>query len=331
MKINIYYGGRGVIGDPSQLVVKRMMTVFEDLNVKVEKYDLYDQKNNITTLPQTLKEVDGIILATTVEWHGVGGNIMSFLDACWLYGDKEKIQKIYMAPVVMSTTYGEKEAELDLKSAWESLGGLNCDGICGYVPDIIEFESNEDYMNLVEKSAENIYKSINRKQICLPTSGREVRQKVSKTKTSLLTQQETEQLSEYISDETYVNKQKADIKELSGIFKDLMEKNKADNSENVVARFKKAFDPVAETHVSYKFVIPERNKNYIIKVDNAKLDIIQDSNEDVDIVLTLEESYLEEIMAARKTFLGGFMEGKIKSRGDLALVRLIDTLFPFMK
>ena len=64
MKINIYYGGRGLIGDPTLFAVRRMMTVFEELNVKVTKYDLFDQKNNITTLPQTLKEADAVILAT---------------------------------------------------------------------------------------------------------------------------------------------------------------------------------------------------------------------------------------------------------------------------
>ncbi len=49
--------------------------------------------------------------ATTVEWLGIGGYMQQFLDACWLYGDKEKISNTYMQPIVMSTTYGEREAE----------------------------------------------------------------------------------------------------------------------------------------------------------------------------------------------------------------------------
>ena len=52
-----------------------------ELNVKVERYNLYEQKNSITALTNTLKDVDGIILASTVEWYGVGGYIMQFLDA----------------------------------------------------------------------------------------------------------------------------------------------------------------------------------------------------------------------------------------------------------
>ena len=71
VKINIYYGGRGLIGDPTLYVLNKIQEVLRELNVSVERYDLYDLKNNIVTLPQTLKDADGIILATTVEWYGV--------------------------------------------------------------------------------------------------------------------------------------------------------------------------------------------------------------------------------------------------------------------
>ena len=67
LNINIYYGGRGIIDDPTIYVINKMQEVLEELRVHVERYNLYDGKTNITTLPQTLKEADGIILATTVE------------------------------------------------------------------------------------------------------------------------------------------------------------------------------------------------------------------------------------------------------------------------
>ena len=106
MKINIYYGGRGLMDDPTLFVINKMQEVLEELNVKVERFMLKELKSSITTLPQTLKDADGIILATTIEWYGIGGYMQEFLDACWLYGDKQKIAKIYMCPIVMSTTYG---------------------------------------------------------------------------------------------------------------------------------------------------------------------------------------------------------------------------------
>ena len=73
MKINIYYGGRGLIDDPTLYVIGKIEEVLDELRVSVETFRLMDLKNGITTLPQTLKEADGIILATTIEWYGIGG------------------------------------------------------------------------------------------------------------------------------------------------------------------------------------------------------------------------------------------------------------------
>lgn len=331
MKINIYYGGRGIHGDPSLYVVKKMMQVFEELNVKVEKYDLFDQKNNITTLPQTLKNVDGVILASTVEWHGIGGFLTSFLDACWLYGDKEKIANIYMAPVVMSTTYGEKEAELDLISAWESLGGMVCNGICGYIPELGELEYNETYQKLIEASAENIYRSIDRKLPHLPASTKMVNQTVYKTKKSFLTQQETEQLSEYISDERYVKKQKDDIKDLASHFKNRLNVQGKDDLEGYITTFKSAFHPVPEVHMNLKICIRNKDKNLIVRVDNAKAEISFGELAYPDIELTLDNEVLGEIVRGAKSFNVGFRDGSVSCKGNLKNLSLLDELFAFGK
>ena len=223
MKINIYYGGRGMIDDPTLVVINKMQEVLEELHVKVERYNLHELKNTIPTLPQTLKDVDGVIFATTVEWHGIGGYMHQFLDACWLYGDKEKISQIYMCPIVMSTTYGEREGKLDLSTAWEILGGLPCSGICGYIADTVSLEMNEDYILLIEKKAENMYRTINQKMPSLPASNQAVKQMVYSTKNIDLTPQESEQLSQYVADDSYVQRQKEDIQELTSMFRDMMD------------------------------------------------------------------------------------------------------------
>ncbi len=330
MKINIYYGGRGLIGDPSLYVVKKMMQVFEELNVKVERYDLYDQKNNIATLPTTLKEADGILLATTVEWHGVGGYMMQFLDACWLYGDKELIQKIYMAPVVLSTTYGEKEAELDLSSAWETLGGITCKGLCGYITDVTELESREEYGKLIERSAENIYRSISQKSPTLPVSNKVIEQKVNKTRNTFLTQQETEQLSEYASNENYVQKQKEDIKELTDLFKGRLTGQSA-AEDKYDEKFKSHFRPIPEERLKYKLNLKNSKKNIVLRIENGDLFVGSGDMVYADVELTMEKEILDEIVSGRKTFQGGFMEGSILSKGDFKNLRKLDTLFPFME
>ena len=202
MKVNIYYGGRGLLDDPTLYVLNKMEEVLQELRVTVERINIYEHKNEIATLPQTMKDADGIILATTIEWLGIGGYMQQFLDACWLYGDKEKIKTTYMQPIVMSTTYGEREGELTLQSAWEILGGQPCPGLCGYVEDLVSFEMNKDYTVLIEKKAENLYRTISQKVKCLPTSNQAVKQTILRTPQLELTPQESEQLSKYVSDDT---------------------------------------------------------------------------------------------------------------------------------
>ena len=159
-------------------------------------------------LPKTLKDVDGVILAASVEWYGYGGFLQQFLDACWLYGDKEKISHIYMLPVVTATTYGEREAEYNLIRAWEMLGGVPGDGLCTYVEDHIEFETNAELNLMIEKKAENFYRMISKKMVAFPNSSMQVKKKVLRGSTLSLTPQESEQLSIYASNDNYVKKTK---------------------------------------------------------------------------------------------------------------------------
>ena len=54
MNINIYYGGRGLVDDPTILVINKIQEVLDELNVNVNRYNLYEMKNTITTLSETV-------------------------------------------------------------------------------------------------------------------------------------------------------------------------------------------------------------------------------------------------------------------------------------
>ncbi|MCR4649010.1 MAG: SCP2 sterol-binding domain-containing protein [Lachnospiraceae bacterium] len=330
MKINIYYGGRGLIGDPTLYVIKKMQEVFEELNVTTERFDLYDIKNAITTLPKTLKEADGVILATTVEWYGIGGYMQQFLDACWLYGDKEVISKIYMCPVCMSTTYGEREGKLNLTTAWEILGGKPVSGLCGYIPEISMLEYKPEYDRIIEKKSENMYRSISQKLSTLPSSNQAVKQKISVTQNVDLTPQETEQLSMYAANEEYVARQKEDIKELTGLFTNKLENQEVDDEGKYIDEFKDVFKPQAGINAIYRLKIKNFKKDLIIKVANAKLDVYYGQSEYSDVKLELDSDVLDKIIAGENSFQRTFMSGKMTSKGDFNLLRALDNLFPFV-
>lgn len=331
MKVNIYYGGRGILDDPTLYVINTFETVLEELNVKVERFNLYELKNTITSLPASINDADGIILASTVEWFGLGGYMMQFLDACWLYGNKEKIANTYMCPIVMSTTSGEREAKTSLAVAWEILGGLPCSGICGYVEDMMSFEMNKDYRNIIEKKAENLYRTISQKVMSLPSSNQAVKKMVDVTSNIALTPQETEQLGKYASDESYVAKQKEDIQELTSFFKEMLDKKDVDENTLYISDFTDHFVPQGKLDASYKFMIKERKKALIIDIKEGLLNCYYGNPEDVDVLIKLDTAVMEDIIAGRMSFQRAFMSGQMQVKGDFRLLRMLDQMFVFEK
>lgn len=330
MKVNIYYGGRGLLDDPTLYVLNKMEEVLRELRVTVERINIYEHKNEIATLPQTMKEADGIILATTVEWLGIGGYMQQFLDACWLYGDKEKIQTTYMQPIVMSTTYGEREGEMTLANAWEILGGLPCPGLCGYVEDLVSFEMNKDYTVIIEKKAENLYRTISQKMKSLPTSNLAVKQSVLRTPQMELTPQESEQLSKYVSDDSYVKKQKEDIQELASMFKDMLGKTSQDDDMAYIDQFRVSFVPQQDFHARYLFIISDKKKPLFVEVNQDELTMHYGQEDDIDIYAKLTPEVMEGIIEGRMTFQRAFMTGEMTAKGNFKILRMLDSVFSFV-
>lgn len=316
--------------DPTLYVINKMQAVLEELHVTVERFNLYELKNSITTLSQTLKTADGVILATTVEWYGIGGFMQQFLDSCWLYGDKEKIAKIYMCPIVMSTTNGEREGKLNLSVAWEILGGLPCSGICGYITDAAILENREDYTKIIEKKAENMYRTINQRLPCLPASNQVVKQMISITKNIDLTPQESEQLSQYASDDVYVQRQKEDIQELTSLFRDMMGNNDQDDSTEFISDFTNNFKPKAGFKAVYKLIIDNKKKALIMEIDGADCNCYYGSVDRADVELQISKATIVEIISSRMTFQRAFMAGEMKMKGDFKILRTLDQIFTFM-
>ena len=317
MKINIYYGGRGLLDDPTLYVLSRIEDVLRELRVSIERYNIYEHKNEIATLPQTFKDADGIILATTVEWLGIGGYMQQFLDACWLYGDKEKISTTYMQPIVMSTTYGEREGELTLSNAWEILGGPPCAGLCGYVEDLATFQMSQEYNLIIEK-----IKS-------LPTSNQAVKRSVLRTQQLNLTPQESEQLSKYVSDDTYVKQQKEDIEELASMFKDMLGQAQSQDEIPFAKELKSHFIPVDDFQATYSFIIEGTRKPLYVSVDHKNLEIHSGTEEDADVVAKMSNEVMQSIIDGRMTFQRAFMTGEMTAKGNFKTLRMLDQVFVF--
>ena len=328
MKINIYYGGRGLICDSTLFVLQKITDVLTELRVQVARYNLYENKNEIATLSGTLKDADGVILACNVEWYGIGGFMHEFLDSCWLYADKEKIKKIYMMPVVISNTWGELESELTLNKSWELLGGILAPGITAFVDNASEFETNPDYAALIEKRAEDLYRTIKQNPIKLPTSTAKLLTSHIESASMPLTPEESEQLSKYVSDDRFVKKQKEDIEELSELFTNMMDKG--DSSQEFIKNFKENFvAPHDDASVTFEIKMTDTGKTIVLEISKEKLKVYYGECEKPDVVATTTRTVINNIVNGRQTFQGAFMTGGLSAKGDFKAVRTFDNYFRF--
>ena len=328
MKVNIYYGGRGMVDDPTIFVMGKIQEVLEELNVNVTRYNLYEMKNTITTLSQTVTEADAVVLATTVEWLGMGGYMQSFLDSCWLYGDKDQIGKVYMFPVVMAKTYGEREVSLALANSWEIIGGRVAPALNAYVDDTTEFEFNSDYVGIIENYAETIYRTVSQKRKGLPTSSQAIKNNVIKD-TINFTPQESEQLSKYASDDEFVQTQKKDIESLASIYKELLSDEEHGGDDYYINVFKNNFRPGTAFSCTYMIIVSDKNKTILINVNNDILDVEFGENNNADVIAKLNKAVFDDIVAGKITFHRAFMTGDMTAKGNFRSLRMLDSLFEF--
>ncbi len=236
-----------------------------------------------------------------------------------------------MCPVVMSTTYGEREGKLNLAVAWEILGGLPCSGLCGYIKDTQILENNSEYKNIIEKKAENMYRTIHQKLASFPASNQAVNQTVAITKGTDLTPQESEQLSKYASDDGYVQRQKEDITQLASYFKEKLVKDEPDDQTEYVKNFESHFSPQPGVKVVYKFQIDNKKIPLMIRVQGKDLICIYEEENVVDVDISISSSVLNEIVHSRMTFQRAFMSGNMKMKGDFKMLRMLDNLFVFKR
>ena len=330
MNINIYYGGRGLIEDPTIYVCDKIAEVLTELRVQVKRYNLYEEKNSISMLPKTLKEADGIILASSLEWFGIGGYMLQFLDACWLYGDKSKIAGLFMMPVVTSTAFGEDESYLSLIRAWKILGGNTCQGISAYVEDHTEFELNGQYARRIERIAEDLYRAVNQNLTVFPSSEFTIRSNTAIGSNLPLTPQESEQLSVYVSNDNYVKKQKEDIEELSQMFREMLGNDGTDQND-LIKQFRNHFKPQEGFKATYSIEMSDLSRTIIIEAKENELKCYYGELKETDVASRTTGEVLNDIIAGKTTFQKAFMSGALAAKGNFKTLRMFDTIFQFAK
>lgn len=162
----------------------------------------------------------------------------------------------------------------------------------------------------------------------LPNSNQAVKQNILRTPQMELTPQESEQLSKYVSDDSYVKKQKEDIQELATMFKDMLGKESKEEDTAYIERFRNTFLGQPDFHARYLFMISDK-KPLFIEVNQNELTIHYGQEENIDIYAKLSPEVMESITSGRMTFQRAFMTGEMTAKGNFKILRMLDTIFNF--
>lgn len=228
----------------------------------------------------------------------------------------------------MSKTYGEREVCLSLVNSWEMIGGRTGNGITGYVDDTTEFEFNSKCVEYIEKQTENIYRTISQKRISLQSSSQTIKNNVMKDVVRF-TPQESEQLSKYVSDDTFVKTQKKDIESLASIYKELLSDEEHGGDDYYINVFKNSFRPGTAFSCTYMIIVSDKNKTILINVNNDILDVEFGENNNADVIAKLNKAVFDDIVAGKITFHRAFMTGDMTAKGNFRSLRMLDSLFEF--
>jgi hypothetical protein len=199
------------------------------------------------------------------------------------------------------------------------------------VDDLVAFEMNQEYNLIIEKKAENLYRTISQKVKSLPTSSQAVKQSVLRTQQMSLTPQESEQLSKYVSDDSYVKQQKEDIEELAMMFKDMMGQTEQDTEDGFLKALESHFVPTEDYTSAYLFEIEGMKRPLYVGIRRQELDLHygQEYEAEAEVVAKLSMEVMQAITEGRMTFQRAFMTGEMTAKGNFKTLRMLDSVFNF--
>jgi putative sterol carrier protein len=203
------------------------------------------------------------------------------------------------------------------------------EGLCGYVDNHVEFETNAEYHLLIEKKTENFYRTISKRTTAFPNSSMQVKKTVLRSNTLALTPQESEQLSVYVSNDNYVKKQKEDIEELASLFKGMLGDTEDDNSYQYMNELKSHFYPLDDLSAVFQIDIPDENISLVLEIQEETLECSRGAAEKADVTAKVSSEVFGQILRGEKTFQSAFMAGELSAQGNFKILRNFDTIFRF--
>ncbi len=163
----------------------------------------------------------------------------------------------------------------------------------------------------------------------LPASNIVIRQNLLRSNSIVLTPQESEQLSMYVSDDSYVRKQKEDIEELTQLYKDMLDGGEIDSNQEFIRNFKENFNPIEGFSASYSIELSDVKRTLVVEIQEDHMKCYYGEKADAEVIAKTTRDVMNKLVLGRNTFQGAFMSGELTAKGNFKTLRTFDQVFQF--
>lgn len=340
MKILIIYGGNGLADDLSLAAVSRVHTVLNELEVSVKQFNL--NYNDITqNFLDELQSADGVVLATTVDWIGIGGRMQTFLDGCYFSGRREVFSGKYLMSVVLTKSSGDRDATNYLIKSWDMLGGVEGVNVCGKIDKFVELETNQQIISIIDRKTEDFYRVLNQKRDVLPTGTGYPMNAPLQTPNEGTISIINEVVGDYsnfnnqldpIEEDPFIAKQRQDIEELADFFKQKLSTDDISPGTNGGNKYinilQQAFTCNTSFNCTYNIILTDKNNQDItLKIENGKMTGFIGNDPTAEVIINIDSNTFDRIISGKLTAQRGFLTGQLKAKGNFTLLYEFDNLF----
>lgn len=335
-KVIIIYGGDGYADDPTLVAIDRASQVLLELNTSITRIDLYKNDYELQEVFKELTQAQGVIIAATVEWIGIGGHLQYFLDKCWKFGNKDYFENVYLFSIVISRQHYERDTYNHLIKAWELLGGVEGTSIIASIKKSVDLETNTNLLTAIDKKTEEFYRIINQNRVVLPTSIRKNKLLVEvpsglelEFNTNNLEKEKEIKTSTLPDYNEYIEKQQQDIADISNLIKQKIDIQEKNQNKTPIDIFNGSFKPNQDdiNALVQWIIIDKENESFIMDLKSHNINVYYGKTTNYNTIINLDQEVLQKIIEGKITIQRAFMTGEIKAKGEFEVLYKLDGLF----
>ena len=332
--------------------------VFEELEVNIEIIELErlqyyqgEKSWQFENIAKSIKESQGIIAISHVHIAGMHSSMQNFFEH--LIEWEEVIANKPLFAMTYSDFMGEKQAANKIIEAWELLGGIDGGNVA-----LNRYVIIEEIQQSIEKNLEAFYRIMRQGRACIMSSERRsylsLKEEISNISkptnirplTDVIEEQEKKESAAYVD----LSTKEQNIQELTQLLKAQMQRNDQEfvhmsqvtynhprKNTDVGSKVKLHHIPHyfigqhnKEIDMTIQYLMTDSEEKGVIMIKDGDCTYQEGIIESPTIEITMSQEILSQVLSKQVTYQKAFMIGKLKVRGNFAVLSKLDQVFKAM-